>query len=121
MRNLYGIVNYFFSSRRRHTGLVSDWSSDVCSSDLGSASEPLMRALECGYEVILTAMSADEIISNKSATRREAVLSRFGRLLYSTKCLWPPHEIIRLLVSAHLRKPGQFGWANVDVRARPYE
>jgi hypothetical protein len=24
-----------------------------------------MRALECGYEVILTAMSADEIISNK--------------------------------------------------------
>lgn len=89
--------------------------------DGGSASEPLMRALECGYEVILTAMSADEIISNKSATRREAVLSRFGRLLYSTKCLWPPHEIIRLLVSAHLRKPGQFGWANVDVRARPYE
>src|SRR5438093_1514568 len=40
------------SSRRRHTRLVSDWSSDVCSSDLptppkritawdGSASEPL--------------------------------------------------------------------------------
>src|SRR5438093_8336142 len=24
----------FFSSRRRHTSLVSDWSSDVCSSDL---------------------------------------------------------------------------------------
>src|SRR5438093_13146723 len=27
---------FFFSSRRRHTRLVSDWSSDVCSSDLGS-------------------------------------------------------------------------------------
>src|SRR5438046_6104693 len=25
---------FFFSSRRRHTILVSDWSSDVCSSDL---------------------------------------------------------------------------------------
>src|SRR5215213_10514145 len=25
---------FFFSSRRRHTSLVSDWSSDVCSSDL---------------------------------------------------------------------------------------
>src|SRR5258706_514346 len=24
---------FFFSSRRRHTRLVSDWSSDVCSSD----------------------------------------------------------------------------------------
>src|SRR5262249_59299000 len=25
---------FFFSSRSRHTRLVSDWSSDVCSSDL---------------------------------------------------------------------------------------
>src|SRR5258706_594079 len=36
----YGTANgrlhfhsFFFSSRRRHTRLVSDWSSDVCSSD----------------------------------------------------------------------------------------
>src|SRR5438046_4686797 len=28
---------FFFSSRRRHTRLVSDWSSDVCSSDLRPA------------------------------------------------------------------------------------
>src|SRR5437016_11932651 len=28
---------FFFSSRRRHTRLVSDWSSDVCSSDLADA------------------------------------------------------------------------------------
>src|SRR5262249_59431030 len=27
----------FFSSRRRHTRLVSDWSSDVCSSDLAGS------------------------------------------------------------------------------------
>src|SRR5688500_1572297 len=27
---------YFFSSRRRHTSLQGDWSSDVCSSDLGA-------------------------------------------------------------------------------------
>src|SRR5437016_10460545 len=32
--NLY-FCFFFFSSRRRHTRLVSDWSSDVCSSDLG--------------------------------------------------------------------------------------
>src|SRR5258706_12444421 len=30
-------VFFFFSSRRRHTRLVSDWSSDVCSSDLAKA------------------------------------------------------------------------------------
>src|SRR5262249_56338907 len=29
---------FFFSSRRRHTRLVSDWSSDVCSSDLLNSS-----------------------------------------------------------------------------------
>src|SRR5437016_14135266 len=28
------ILYFFFSIRRRHTRLVSDWSSDVCSSDL---------------------------------------------------------------------------------------
>src|SRR5205814_4579915 len=27
---------FFFSSRRRHTRCLSDWSSDVCSSDLDS-------------------------------------------------------------------------------------
>src|SRR5471030_3621 len=29
------IMFFFFSSRRRHTRCLSDWSSDVCSSDLG--------------------------------------------------------------------------------------
>src|SRR5256885_13170332 len=28
------VVYFFFSSRRRHTRLQGDWSSDVCSSDL---------------------------------------------------------------------------------------
>src|SRR5205814_4314784 len=27
---------FFFSSRRRHTSCLSDWSSDVCSSDLNA-------------------------------------------------------------------------------------
>src|SRR5256885_11413885 len=31
-----GVVCFFFSSRRRHTRLQGDWSSDVCSSDLSS-------------------------------------------------------------------------------------
>src|SRR5256885_3772212 len=30
---------FFFSSRRRHTRLQGDWSSDVCSSDLDLADE----------------------------------------------------------------------------------
>src|ERR1035438_10808069 len=30
----------FFSSRRRHTRCLSDWSSDVCSSDLYASTDP---------------------------------------------------------------------------------
>src|SRR5690606_40147225 len=30
------ILLFFFSSRRRHTSFSRDWSSDVCSSDLGA-------------------------------------------------------------------------------------
>src|ERR1039458_10439260 len=33
MKDLVGFF-FFFSSRRRHTRCLSDWSSDVCSSDL---------------------------------------------------------------------------------------
>src|SRR5437016_11401624 len=36
---------FFFSSRRRHTRLVSDWSSDVCSSDL--ALDALITGIHC--------------------------------------------------------------------------
>src|SRR5690625_6737901 len=31
------MFSFFFSSRRRHTRWPRDWSSDVCSSDLGNA------------------------------------------------------------------------------------
>src|SRR5688500_20239935 len=32
---MFFVLCFFFSSRRRHTRLQGDWSSDVCSSDLG--------------------------------------------------------------------------------------
>src|SRR5260370_34301558 len=37
-----GLSLFFFSSRRRHTRFKCDWSSDVCSSDLGVWSDPLL-------------------------------------------------------------------------------
>src|SRR5205814_5445288 len=36
---------FFFSSRRRHTRCLSDWSSDVCSSDLVSSTLDLKTVL----------------------------------------------------------------------------
>src|SRR2546426_6993872 len=41
--------HFFFSSRRRHTRLQGDWSSDVCSSDLKptSSSQPTDSTVSC--------------------------------------------------------------------------
>src|SRR5258705_9863923 len=39
MMSLFLLFFFFFSSRRRHTRCLSDWSSDVCSSDLCFRSE----------------------------------------------------------------------------------
>src|SRR5436305_10286303 len=49
---------FFFSSRRRHTRCGRDWSSDVCSSDLGNA-----IALE-GWELQCLLMSITEVATN---------------------------------------------------------
>src|SRR5256885_8811024 len=40
VRNI--LLVFFFSSRRRHTRLQGDWSSDVCSSDLGEPEDPIL-------------------------------------------------------------------------------
>src|SRR5215467_12439163 len=37
------MIFFFFSSRRRHTRLQGDWSSDVCSSDLPAQRGPLLH------------------------------------------------------------------------------
>src|SRR5262249_56098656 len=44
-------VCFFFSSRRRHTRLVSDWSSDVCSSDLYIMSGASNDSIEAAAKV----------------------------------------------------------------------
>src|SRR5690349_23262007 len=50
---------FFFSSRRRHTRSLRDWSSDVCSSDLGRlVADALAHA---GVAVGVVARSADEL------------------------------------------------------------
>src|SRR5437764_13354030 len=38
MKDYVVFVYFFFSSRRRHTRYIGDWSSDVCSSDLSRGS-----------------------------------------------------------------------------------
>src|SRR6266496_1947076 len=47
------VLSFFFSSRRRHTRSLRDWSSDVCSSDLRQARELLDQAEKVGAKVVL--------------------------------------------------------------------
>src|SRR2546426_12411640 len=42
-RDGFAVCFFFFSSRRRHTRLQGDWSSDVCSSDLRRAASWFAR------------------------------------------------------------------------------
>src|SRR5205814_3330357 len=42
---------FFFSSRRRHTRCLSDWSSDVCSSDLAQEAQQRERLQESDHRL----------------------------------------------------------------------
>src|SRR2546426_7521585 len=50
---------FFFSSRRRHTRLQGDWSSDVCSSDLFSTA--IYYLLRAGERSALHRIKSDEV------------------------------------------------------------
>src|SRR5580704_5555638 len=45
---------FFFSSRRRHTRWTGDWSSDVCSSDLGQPGKLTLRPANLPVEQAAT-------------------------------------------------------------------
>src|SRR5690606_39804204 len=53
----------FFSSRRRHTRFSRDWSSDVCSSDLGALIALWQRVVKRGLDlfVLTTCFVAAEV------------------------------------------------------------
>src|SRR5256885_8281137 len=77
-------VCFFFSSRRRHTRLQGDWSSDVCSSDLLGA--PV--ALEFKAAPELPSVNGDfgmmeQILLNLAVNARDA-MPRDGRLTITT-------------------------------------
>src|SRR5688500_20245667 len=93
---------FFYSSRRRHTRLQGDWSSDVCSSDLDRESDrglhPLpaalrenrgdgeadheQRRLERGRHRAAEDQSDDEqvALANRSEERRVGKEVGYGRL-----------------------------------------
>src|SRR5215471_19633571 len=80
------ILFFFFSSRRRHTRSLRDWSSDVCSSDLdalarfveayepgAAATEEVGLVVECGDGIAriegLPSAMANELVEFEDGTR----------------------------------------------------
>src|SRR3990172_8039314 len=76
------VVGFFFSSRRRHTRCSRDWSSDVCSSDLGVCSIRPPRGTASpltASAVILTAAYAYSRIKASGDDPLLDHLRRYGR------------------------------------------
>src|SRR5438094_2166308 len=90
---------FFFSSRRRHTRSYGDWSSDVCSSDLGRlhllrrpahATRQVPGAVEAG-EADLVHPGVDPARAHRGA-RRRAALHPGRRARQPARRLPPPAE-----------------------------
>src|SRR5437899_11421256 len=64
---------FFFSSRRRHTRCLSDWSSDVCSSDL-------REGVPLGYELFAG--------NRNDVTTLEEIVERIERLYGKANRIW---------------------------------
>src|SRR5436309_3996585 len=68
----------FFSSRRRHTRLSRDWSSDVCSSDL------------CNHlNIVLASDAARREIVSAAGDRADATMARLAADFAAEPGRWP--------------------------------
>src|SRR5947199_4493356 len=70
------ILVFFFSSRRRHTRCLSDWSSDVCSSDLEPACLSMRQSI--GIKPVppnRVLSNVSEILDCKRMTTKETNVS----------------------------------------------
>src|SRR5437762_12984182 len=87
-------MGFFFSSRRRHTRYIGDWSSDVCSSDLlaeeGCAVVYISHRLEevkhlCHNATILR---HGKVVANVDPTRETAARSEERRVGKECRSRW---------------------------------
>src|SRR5256885_11881782 len=82
---------FFFSSRRRHTRLQGDWSSDVCSSDLAagraacelSAGTGNLGAAFTGVTSTAAIFNCDKSRGVVSGVGRTALLSSVGKFSFA--------------------------------------
>src|SRR5437762_3758563 len=69
------LVCFFFSSRRRHTRYIGDWSSDVCSSDLRLIMNDPRLIVLAVLVIAIVAVGVWVLVKSK---RRERLRAQFG-------------------------------------------
>src|SRR5699024_11840536 len=76
-------ISFFFSSRRRHTRSKRDWSSDVCSSDLGGGDGSRQRSGAHARGLLLVGEQVEQFLHDEGLgtkflnTRANTALSRW--------------------------------------------
>src|SRR5256885_8235499 len=99
-------VFFFFSSRRRHTRLQGDWSSDVCSSDLHAqlrattSATPRARArrrrrVRAPTIRKASATTTTSAVASRAARRRRGAFTRSGegRVGEEWRSRWAPDHL----------------------------
>src|SRR6266480_7090228 len=74
------IIFFFFSSRRRHTRLTCDWSSDVCSSDLDGCDMTHVDSPETATPAVQASRAYRIVLIDGQRILRQAL-----RLLFATE------------------------------------
>src|SRR5256885_4545858 len=73
---------FFFSSRRRHTRLQGDWSSDVCSSDLQTKAPKIQRLVT---PLVLQRKRHRLAIKKRRVEKSKAEAAEYEKLLAQRK------------------------------------
>src|SRR5258706_9693110 len=105
LSNISMLSFFFFSSRRRHTRLVSDWSSDVCSSDLlgvvqddhvAAGLHVVEQALVVGPEIVADRVRAraghDRVVRGEIGGGQLALRSEERRVGKECRSRWSPYH-----------------------------
>src|SRR5207248_5864273 len=98
---IFYLVLFFFSSRRRHTRSYGDWSSDVCSSDLsrGCTSWPrpaadTRTARRCQFSIKHLVLVIEQLVPSASRPQGQGPLGRSEERRVGKECRsrrWPWH------------------------------
>src|SRR4051812_49940948 len=90
-------VFFFFSSRRRHTRLTCDWSSDVCSSDLDTARSTLAAAATRNPDKVVAARYYQGLAALRAGNTAQATedftRSEERRVGKECRSRWSPYHL----------------------------